>query len=118
MNVNKQLFKEILTSTILSKHSNKMANLEHFHYMRNVGLDKNIPIEEYGIKWKGGTITLRRYINESNIEVFGNIGGVFDSIEINYFDISTADFITPYKQLITEMIRGLETAYTPIENKL
>jgi hypothetical protein len=112
MDENKRLFKQIITTTILRKHRNKMSDLKHFHRKRRVGLEKT-PIEEYGIKWGGGTIMLRRYTDENNVEVFGNIGGHFDSLEINYFDINGADFVNQYKQAIKEMIQGIEVAYHP-----
>ena len=111
MNLNKRLFKEILTTTILRKHRHKMVNLEHFYRTRNVGLDKNTPVEEYGIKWDGGCVFLRRYINDNNVEISANIGSQFDSVEINYYDVDGDDFITSNKTLIKEMINCVEGDY-------
>jgi len=115
MDENKRLFKQIITTTILRKHRHKMTDLTHFHRNRTVGREK-IPIEEYGIKWGGGTIMLRRYTNENNIEIFGNIDGHFDSLEINYFDINGTDFVNQYKQAIKEMIQGIEDKFIANSN--
>lgn len=110
MDVNKRLFKQLL-ATILRKHRTTMIDLEHFDRTRTVGLDKKIPVEEYGIKWLGGIIMLRRYTNDNNVEINANFGGYFDSLEINYYDIDSNDFITSNKQLIKELIQGVDQAY-------
>ncbi len=87
-----------------------MKDLEFLDNKRAIGLNK-IPVEEYGFKWIGGTIMLRRYLNDNNVEIFGNIGGYFDSMEINYFDMDGTDFVYQYKQVIKEMIQGLENNF-------
>lgn len=117
MDENKQLFKQILSTTILRKHRNKMKDLEHFYRKRNVGVAK-LPIEEYGIKWTGGSIMLRRYTSEDRVEIFGNIEAHFDSFEIYYYEANSNDFITANKELIKEMIRELEGAYNLNSNEV
>lgn len=107
MDNNKKLFKAIISSTILRKHRDKMSDIEHFHRKRSVGIEK-IPVEEYGVKWGSGNITLRRYLNDTNTEVFIRIGQFMGSIELNYYDILCDDFITPNKDLIKEMIKDVE----------
>jgi len=49
---------------------------------------------------------LRRYLNENNVEIIANVGGHFDSLEINYYDVDGDDFITGHKELIKELIQG------------
>lgn len=99
-----------MKSTIIRKHEGKMSNIEYFTRRRNLSFD-NKPIEESGVKWDGGSITLRILMNENVAFVFIEIGGEANSIEINYYDNEREDFITPNKKIIKELFNETEYNY-------
>lgn len=115
MDNNKQEFKSILNSTVLRKYRDSFKGLEHFYNQRTVGT-KNTPIEEYGVKWIGGSIFLRRYLNEQRAELLVQMGGNFDSVEINFYDSDADNFVSISKTLIKETIREVELAYASTNN--
>lgn len=106
---NKAEFKKIIQYTILNKHRHKMGGLKHYHRTRVVGLDNNKPVEEYGIHWDGGDIGVRVYLNDNSFDVWAKIGKEYDCYTFDFYD--NDEYIINNKQLIKEMIKGVEGSF-------